>query len=1197
MCTLASYHVNMGKAENDKIRRDDHFYKADGLLRAAELIKQKANGEEPEQAPVVGRAHLELAKGNLAAAEKLVDAARSLKDGGAGNVLPLLMKARLLYDRGQFAEALQWYRRALRSQGAAAPAGVRLGIGACQYQLGNFEGARLAFERTIQLEPTNVDALVGLASVEFNAASAVPAELTHGDGGGADGPSVEEKLADAKTNYVAAVKRGLELLERAFTLDPHHPGAQVELAKHFLYAGDDNLQAIEQLTETLIRGGADAIGSTPRLRAQAAMTRAKAHHSRGELQRAQGLYQAAAQMDETFHEPNFGLAQVALTRGDNKAALTYAERAYAAFPNSVEVQRVYGHCRRIADDAAAAFGGGGVASVGNIGAGPGRDLETAGILKKAVEADPYDYDAQIEHGDALLAAREYEAALAAYEGAVEILNNGGKKADGTSTISSSLLNNVGVLKAMTKGAAGHEDTRAVFLAALEAAAKEEGGKGEKGEALDEPAERRKATGARLQVAFNLARLSEEKGDIEDATARYDDLLVASPEMTECLLRKAAMAAKRENFAAAEQFARKALETKPDDPDAMASVGHVLMKQSRWSEAQAQFKALRNLPKKLTPTQAALSAAAGKDPNAATHQHDEYAMLSLANAAYYQAVKLQSSVNHKRGDPKVREAEQAHLDYATTLYTKALQKNCSDMYAANGLGILLAEKGRIDEAKATFQMVAEGITAATGKGAEGAADSSLMSSPDIWINQGHVQMAKGNYVAAAKHYEQAQAQFFNNLDHRVSLYQARNSYEAASLEESKSFLRRALHVAPWNHRLRFNLAYVLQENAHRTLNRTLKGAEKGKAAPGGGEGTEGTGRLQQVLNAIEEFKLALSLFEQLQKVASASSKDKDAKKDAPEYGFDKKRVGIHVSFCAEALKSAQPHLEAAEREEAALQARRDAQAAARRAAEETRAAQNAAKEAAEELKRKAAEAAAAAAAERFKQSQEQWLKKTTEIREAEEAIEGGGGKRKKSKKGEKTTSLHYDEDDDDILLPDDHPDNPLNKDKKKKLTDEQKAALKAAGLDDSDDDSEDEPEAKDTDGDDDEKDLTEDAKAKLKAAGLGDSDSDSDDEMPDAPTEGKEKRASPPKEETKRGRGGKRKTKEEERQEKANAAMKKLAKKAAAKKKKRGRDGSPEKEEEEEKGAAPAVEEKEEDADEEAPKKRRKAVIDDDDDSD
>ena len=39
----------------------------------------------------------------------------------------------------------------------------------------------------------------------------------------------------------------------------------------------------------------------------------------------------------------------------------------------------------------------------------------------------------------------------------------------------------------------------------------------------------------------------------------------------------------------------------------------------------------------------------------------------------------------------------------------------------------------------------------------------------------------------------------------------------------------------------------------------------------------------------------------------------AAKSAPEYGFDKKRVGIHVQFCAEALKGAAPHLEAAERE--------------------------------------------------------------------------------------------------------------------------------------------------------------------------------------------------------------------------------------------------------------------------------------------
>ena len=63
---------------------------------------------------------------------------------------------------------------------------------------------------------------------------------------------------------------------------------------------------------------------------------------------------------------------------------------------------------------------------------------------------------------------------------------------------------------------------------------------------------------------------------------------------------------------------------------------------------------------------------------------------------------------------------------------------------------------------------------------------------------------------------------------------------------------------------------MQESAHRTLNRTLKGAEKSNQGGGGGEGGggagEGAGRLEQVTTAIEQYKLSLQLFEQLQKVA-------------------------------------------------------------------------------------------------------------------------------------------------------------------------------------------------------------------------------------------------------------------------------------------------------------------------------------------
>lgn len=1185
--------------ETDRIRREEFFYRAESLLSQASLIKQTGHGEEPEQMPVVGRAHLELARGNLSAAEKLLDSARNMKDDGCDNVGPMLWKALILYKRGQIVEALQWYRRALRTHPRAPPS-VRLGIGACQLKLGNFPAARAAFARALALDQDNPDALLGLALCEINSESAVPASLLHDDEDEEDPDerSRDEKLADARENYAESVNRGLKLLERAFMVDPHNPAVNLALAQHFLYVGDST--AVESLTEPLVRAGAaggtdgEVTGATPRLRAEAAYVRGRMHHSKGELGHAQGLYMAAMQLDENYAAPSLGLAQVALVRGDTKSAIMYAERAYKAYPNSVPVTRIYGHLRRQVDAEAVVAGGGGLVSVGKLGAGAGRDAETAAVLKKAVDADPMDLEVRLDHGDALLAAGDYSGALVAYETATKIIEKLGRGAGkmmgsktGVNTPPSALLNNCAVLRAMI---GKYDKARALFLRALEAAdGEEEAPTGKSSEELDAPEQRKTAAKAAQPVAFNIARLNEERGEVTDADSRYGDLLAANPGMIECLLRRAEMAARRENFDAAMELAQSALSVRPGDPDAMAYVGHLLMRQGRWTEAQAQFKQLRSARKVLSAQAAQVAAAAGKDPAQHTHQHDEYAMLSLANAAYYQAVKLQGSVNLKRGDPKVKETEQAHLDYAATLYTKALQKSGSDLFAANGLGILLAEKGRIDEAKVTFQMVAEGMSAAAAAGgAEGsgegdatdAAKDRLMTSPDIWINQGHIQMAKGNYVAAARHYEQAQAQFFFNLDHRVMLYQARNSYEAGSLEESKATLRRALHVAPWNHRLRFNLAYVLQENAHRTLNRTLKGAEKGKSARAGAEvAGEGSGRLQQVLTAIEEFKLALQLFEQLQKVASGRSAGEDASqaaKIAPEYGFDKKRVGIHVQFCMEALKSAQPHLEAAEREEAALQARRDAQAAARRAAEETRAAQVAAREAAEELKRRAAEAAAAAAHERFKQSQEQWLKKVANERELDNAMEGRG----KGGKGSKADAF-IDDEDDDILQPDIG--------SRKAKTAEEKAKLRAAGLEsDSDDD---EPEAADSDQEevDDEA-----AKAKLKAAGLDDS--DSDDEDGDKMQEDKEEEEKEDEDE-KETQGRKRKSKvdsQEEKKEKAKKAFEAL-------RKKRGRrSGVDEEEEEEEQGPAAANADDEDDAEEEAPeeevgrKKRRKAVIDDDD---
>ena len=416
-----------------------------------------------------------MARGNPAAAEKLIDAARNLKDGGRDNVGPMLWKALALFRRGQVAEALQWYKRALRTH-PKAPACVRLGIGACQLKLGDYSAARAAFQRVVDLEGENPDALLGLALAETDAASPVPPELLHADDADADADeqgTVSERLEDAGDAYAASVDRGLKLLERAFNADPANAATiAAALAAEPTSAGDGG--SVEALTESLVSGTAG--GATPGFVPEAAFARGRVHHDKGDLARAQALYATASQLDDSFAAPALGLAQVALARGDPKSAMTYAERAYAAFPNSVPVTRIYGHLRRAADAAASLSGGGGLVSAGSRGAGAGRDAETAAVLKKAVDADPSDTEARLEYGDALLGAGDYAGALAAYETAAKLARRDGKGGKTGGAPPAALLNNCAVLRAMTSAgdADGLKKARETFLEALETAAAEDG---------------------------------------------------------------------------------------------------------------------------------------------------------------------------------------------------------------------------------------------------------------------------------------------------------------------------------------------------------------------------------------------------------------------------------------------------------------------------------------------------------------------------------------------------------------------------------------------------------------------------------------------------------------------------------------------------------------------------------------------------
>ncbi len=954
LCLYASYWANRAAGETDVVTRAELFIKAETYLKMAEGIPSAT-----EQVVVIGKAHLEFARGETAKGEKLVDQALGLKDNGRDNITPMLWKGMLLYKKGRYSDALTWYKRALRAF-PSAPAPVRLGIGACQYKLGDFKTAKLAFQRVLKLDGMNVEGMLGLALCDLS-------------------------LHDIRTSqHLDSVEAAMRLLERAFSLDPHNQAVNNALAENLLIAED--YEKVEKLTTAAIRNNEE----TPRNRAKAAFNQGRAYHARGQIAQARSLYTTSTQLDEKYVPPYFGLGQIALDNGEVKEAYKNMEKAHVEFGDAISVTRMFAH----------------------LCASTGKSEQAAEMYREVIKQGGNDLDAMLELGE-LLETQDPKAALKAYNAAMKIMS-----AKGIEGPIIAIQNNCGVLNVQL---GKYDDAREFLNKAIEAL----GGDADQllGKLKGAKAKKELPAGV-APIAFNLALLEEQVGNEKEAEARYGAILVAQPDYVDSILRQAKIRAEHGEFDLALARTNEAITLKSDSADAMALAGWVLLKARKWNEAEEQFANLRALPKENAPANA----------KEKTLAYDEYAMVSAGNAAYYSAIK-EGIV--KRSDPKVAKREEDHYKRALSLYQKALQKNKSNIYAANGLGIVLAERGRIDEAKAVFQLVQEGMTA------------SGMLNADILINQGHVYLAKAQYVQAAKLYERAQNQFYSNKNENLMLYQARAHYENGNLEEARTVLQKATEIAPDNHRIRFNLAYVVQEMAQRTLNRTMKS-------------TTSDGRLAQVESAIQDLKTALALFEELLSLGSQ-----------PEFGFDAKRTSVHVSFCKQALTKSAPHLEAATKEEQSITAAKTAQLAARRAAEEGRAAQKAAAELAKETQAKELEAIQAESERRFKESQARWMAEQVPERLSKKGAKGLDANAPPV--GDADSDLS---DDDEQAAPAERA--PPTAEELKR----QKAALAAAGLADSE--SEDEDQGEDADIVDADEDAAEDKK---RAA---DDDDDDDD---------------------------------------------------------------------------------------------------------
>ncbi|KAL0337224.1 UNVERIFIED_CONTAM: protein CTR9 [Sesamum calycinum] len=755
-----------------------------------------------------------------------------------------------------FIQATKYYNKASRID--MHEPSTWIGKGQLLLAKGDVEQAFNAFKIVLDGDRDNVPALLGQACVHFSRGRYSDAlELYK-----LDPENVEALVAlgisDLQINEAAFIHSGMEKMHKAFEIYPYCAMPLNYLANHFFFTGQHFL--VEQLTETAL-----AVTMHGPTKAHSYYNLARSYHSKGDYEKAGMYYMASVKESNNPHEfvlPYYGLGQVQLKLGDLRSALTNFEKVLEVQPENCDTLKALGHIYVQLE----------------------QNEKAQELFKKATKIDPRDPQAFLDLGD-LLISTDIGAALDAFKTARNLLKRGNEE------VPLDLLNNIGALHfergefelagEMFKEALGEgiwcnlfgaEEESILHMPQTNAEGGASGHEARQSQnrrvnlinstqypvdasssihqykdvqlfhRLEEQGLSVELPWNKVSTLFNLARVLEQMHQTESASILYRLILFKYPDYTDAYLRLAAIAKARNNVQISLELIGDALKVDEKCADALLMLGDLELKNDDWVKAKETFRAAKD----------------------STDEKDSYAAVCLGNWNYFAANR-----NEKRA-PKL---EATHYEKAKELYTKVLLQQSANLYAANGAGMVFAERGQFDIAKDLFTQVQE---AASG--------SSDVQMPDVWINLAHVHFAQGNFALAVKMYQNCLRKFYHNTDSQVLLYLARTHYEAEQWQDCKKTLLRAIHLAPSNYTLRFDVGVTLQKFSASTLQKTKRTVDEVRAT-------------------VAELKNAVRLFSLL----SAAS-------NLQFHGFDEKKIETHVAYCKHLLEAATVHCDLAEREE-------------------------------------------------------------------------------------------------------------------------------------------------------------------------------------------------------------------------------------------------------------------------------------------
>jgi len=651
---------------------------------------------------------------------------------------------------------------------------------------------------------------------------------------------------DAKVSQ-DGVGNSMEYLGEAVKADQNHPVVLSHLANHAFYCGLEDAGAAMGVQES---------ASTPASWEQAGdllnkalantrsqQVRAEVHYQLGRLHHAQGRFAKATEEYGECHRlyPEhlacaYGLAQTCVQQQRFAEAVKTLE-AMGPGREMPEVLKLltfaYLMCGDKAKEAA----------------------KCADALVAKSKDDAEAWAMRAEANDQLAAQEPAQstpkAGIEAYEHVARVLSGGGPEKTGCA--SPQLWNNLGTLRSLQGDPDGAKEAYGRGLELVEKRLVGEGGP----PASDEEAKDLQV--ARLTMRFNRAWLAESLGDQPNFAQATRDYMTLSEEhgwYADTLLRLGA------------QWQR------VGESDAAVQRYQEAMRQSPVMAALMQAEVYRHKAEYSKALQSAETAV-----RCAGEKQFHYAHVSLGNLYY----EVAGAAATKQSD------RDAYMKKALWNFTRALEHEKDSHYAANGIGMVFAQRGKLDFAKRTFQSVMQ--------------HHAMAGDPSVYINLGHTYLRSGGDDARKAIALYLRALKLRPDDLSIRLYLAKAHFSLKEFEKCSGVLGDAMQIWPDDLLLRYNLAVSLESFGVHLVSME----KKTKRVVGVDSG------MDQMEHAVSLLSAAARLYGYVDArwvdMAEPERKRLASKSGAPANLQDEmRRVSLHKEYCADITTRARDELE-------------------------------------------------------------------------------------------------------------------------------------------------------------------------------------------------------------------------------------------------------------------------------------------------